>query len=219
MGKQEFRYFTFLSQGQTTWRWWFSCTVVAKPLAHFRFLLCMTRILRMGVKDKILRNQLCPLQLVKGCLPNGVEGQVLPWQTVWPSLCTHIGSVGSLILKPPSYFTAVFCIVEAFLNISKTWRTKPDCNRNYSLSKAYPAVGHPFCNTCQTKQSEQRTQDDFFFPWTPLGWSFERLKVISGTESCFWVDWPTPSHPQLPPTAGGVCEPENQPAPTPCCLR
>lgn len=38
------------------------------------------------------------------------------------SLCSH-GLNRSFMFKPTSYFTAVVCVVEAFLNISKTRRT------------------------------------------------------------------------------------------------
>lgn len=165
MEKQKFRYFTFLSQGQTMRRWWFSCTIVAKPLAHFRFLLYMTRILS-GRERESFEEPALPLAVDEGMsTKQGGRTGLAKADSMIISLCSHRLS-GSLMFKPTSYFTAVTCIVETFFI-----RQKPeglnspsnDWTRNYFLSKAYLAVCHPFCNACQTKQSAWPTQDDFFF--------------------------------------------------------
>lgn len=80
----------------------------------------------MGGRKKILRDLLCSLQLLEGCLPREVKGEVLPRQdqdrSCQDSMIISVSHriSGSLMFEPTSYFTAVVCVVKAFLNTSKT---------------------------------------------------------------------------------------------------
>lgn len=122
MAKQEFRYFTFLSQSQTMRRWWFFFCCGGKATGSF-----LVPTLYKDIKSGRER------QSFEGpALHLAVEGMSTKWggrtglakadSMVIPP-CSHRLS-GSLMSKPTSYFTAVVCIVEASLNVSKTWRTK-----------------------------------------------------------------------------------------------
>lgn len=197
----------------------FSSAMLAKPPARFWFLLCMTRI---GGWKKVLRDQLCPLQLLKGCLPRGLKGEADHAKADGMIISqSHVESVGRSCLSQP----LISLQLSALLRLSSI-RQKPEglnspCNgwnRSYSWAKAYPAEGHSFCDICEAKQSECSTQDDFFSLCAPLGWSFERIRITPWTESCFWADRCiavcAPFAPSASPKRGGdMWEPENPGSP------
>lgn len=123
MAKQEFRYFTFLSQSQTMRTWWFFFCCGSKATGSFLIPTLYNKDIKSGRERQSFEGPALHL---------AVEGMSTKW-VGWTGLakadsmvippCSHRLS-GSLMSKPTSYFTAVVCIVEASLNMSKTWRTK-----------------------------------------------------------------------------------------------
>lgn len=93
--------------------------MVAKPPAHFQFLLCMTRILS-GRERQSSEGPALHLAVGEGMTTKwGGRTDLAKADRMIIPLCSHRLS-GALIFKPTSYITAVVCIVEAFLNMSNT---------------------------------------------------------------------------------------------------